>query len=205
MALILAIPGLADADKLVMFHNGRALRVQEIRRDGPWSYLTLGKRSEIGVLDRLIASVEEVAGPPATALPNVQAAAAGGGGGGGVDVRGGRPAPNRIVGQPDDILDQPIPMTLEGQGGPDPDAAAAAARARSDALARAAARGGRGRIPSAQADGEEQPEGAPGAELGGAVSPGRWPSLLDRGRGRAPSAQPGDNGEAGGEDADPQL
>ncbi len=203
-ALTLAAPAAVHADKLVVFHNGRTLRVQEFRTEGDWGYLVLGKRSEIGVPGKLIAQVLDVTSAQPATVPNVQAAA--GGGGGGVDPSGGRPAPTRIVGQADPAMEQPIPLTLEGQGGIDPDAAAAAARARSDALARAAARSGRLRGTGGQEGAEGDPEAPPGLELGGGsgLGPGNWPSMLDRGRPRGRDAAADPAGGSGEDDADPE-
>jgi hypothetical protein len=188
-AVILALftAGISYADKLVVFHNGRTLRVTDMRQEDDWSFLTLGEKGEIGVPDRLIASVIDVEGGEAVPLPNVQAAAAGGGGAPGP---GGVPRPNRRAGNRRDANRAVPPVTDPSAAADvDEDARARAAKARSDALARAAARAGRNRQTNQEAPGtapgtEELP---PGIELSAPQDGSRWPSLLDRGKGREPS------------------
>ena len=89
MALLAVLFGLSfggwtHADKLVVFQNGRTLRVQDVRDEGPWLYLTLGKKSEMGVLSRLIIAVNDIDSiedGKSVPVPNVQSPAGGSGGG----------------------------------------------------------------------------------------------------------------------------
>jgi len=141
--LALVTAGSAYADKLVVFHNGRTLRVTEVRQEEEWSFLTLGEKGEIGVPDRLIAAVIDVEGGAPVHLPNVQAAASGGGGGA---AARGVPRPNRPAGNRRGAAQATPPVKDPSAGGVvDEDARARAAKARGDALARAASRAGRTR------------------------------------------------------------
>jgi len=160
-----------------------------VRDEGPWLYLTLGKKSEMGVLSRLIVAVNEIDGGGESPVPNVQSPAGGPGGDQGQvgDARTamnqrGRPANPRLAnGQtPDDAGDE--------------DQADSASRARSEALARAAARASSGRVGRVPPSGQAQQEAAagPSMNLGGEAPSGGWRSLLDaRGRGRSKSRNSG--------------
>jgi hypothetical protein len=195
--LALLTAGSANADKLVVFQNGRTLRVTELRQEDDWSYLTLGEKGEIGVPDHLIASVIEVEGAGPVHLPNVQAAASSGQRD---PAAGGVPRPNRPAGnRRGNPQAKPPVQDPAASGVADEDARARAAKARSDALARAASRAGRdqGADPASRGaiplDGEEPP----GKELGATESGSSWPSLLDRGQGRDESeSQPPQEGES---------
>ncbi len=173
----LSFSGWVHADKLVVFQNGRTLRVESVRDEGPWLYLTLGKKSEMGVLSRLIVAVNEIDGiekGQSAAVPNVQSPAGGSGGGQAAGARAtatprGRTAANAPAG---------------GQ-------AEAASRARSDALARAANRASTGRVGRVPPSGkvQEQPVADSSSELGSSSSSSSWRSLLDSGsRGRSSSS-----------------
>jgi len=179
----LFLSGWVYADKLVVFQNGRTLRVQAVRDEGAWLYLTLGERSEMGVLSRLIVTVndiESLTDGKSVPVPNAQSAA----GGPASRVRAtasqrGRP-PGARSGN-----------TLQGGGAPGDAQAEAATRARSDALARAANRASTGRVgrvpPTGK--GQEVPAEATGSDLAGGISNGGWRSLLDdSGRGRSTSS-----------------
>jgi hypothetical protein len=184
-AVILAFlaAGEAVADKLVVFHNGRTLRVKELRQDGEWSYLELGERSEIGVPENLIAAVIDIEGSDSDPLPNVQEAAssessASPGG-------AAPPRPTRIVGGRRQRPDRDPGMVVQEDPAPeDEDAQARAARARSEALARAANRAARGRGEAPRPTGLQTLEEdlSPGTELSGSADNDGWPSLLESSR-----------------------
>lgn len=166
--------GLAQADKLVVFQNGRSMRVREIRSEGNWSYLTLGERSEIGVPGHLIADVREVDREISESVPNVQSSAGGPG--------GGKPAGGSARGKP--TLARPGARisrgarTLQGKEAGASGTAAAAAQARREALRRAAARGGRNAAPGA-GTGPSRQGTSNGTDLTPQSGPA-WPSLLNR-------------------------
>ena len=198
VALVLACGSPVHADKLVVFHNGRTLRVENVRDEGQWLFLTLGKKSEMGVLTRLIASVDDIEGEAPAQLPNVQSAA-----GGGTTANRGGTVGNRMAGGQRSAAGRQPPMV---QGG----AAAAgqqveADRARGDALSRAAARATRGSklglIPgSTPPAGEgETPEST---DLSTAGTSAGWRSLLDDSRGGRSGRQRDD--EPRQDDEDPQ-
>jgi hypothetical protein len=197
--LALLMAGNSYADKLVVFHNGRTLRVTELRQEEEWSFLTLGDKGEIGVPDRLIAAVLDVEGSGPVPLPNVQAAASSGGSRGGA-AAGGVPRPNRPAGNRRGGAQATPPGEDPSAGGVvDEDARARAAKARGDALARAASRAGRERGANPEAGGAIPLEGElpPGTELGSPDSADNWPSLLDGGKRRDPSEpQPPREGES---------
>jgi hypothetical protein len=195
--LALLTVGSSYADKLVVFHNGRTLRVTEFRQEEDWSFLTLGDKGEIGVPDRLISAVLDVEGAGPVHLPNVQAAAATGGGGGSA---GGVPRPNRPAGnRRGGAQARPPAEDPSGGGVADEEARARAAKARGDALARAASRAGRNRGRVTEPGDAVPVEGElpPGTELGSPDSGSSWPSLLDGGKRREPSEpQPPREGES---------
>jgi hypothetical protein len=191
----LSFGGWTHADKLVVFQNGRTLRVQNVRDEGLWLYLTLGKKSEMGVLSRLIVGVSEIDGSgdgkPAP-VPNVQSPAGGSGGGqspgalAAANQRGGSPGGRAASAQ----QQADVPADAQAED---------ASRARSDALARAAQRASTGRVgrvpPSGNA--QEQPPGDPGSDLGGSSASGGWRSLLEnRKRGRSQGRGSGTNPES---------
>jgi len=198
--LALALPGpVARADKLVVFQNGRSIRVAEIRRDGEWTFLGLGRKSEMGVPTNLIASVTEAQGQAQQNIPGAQASAAGGPS----EPRGShRPTMNA----PAPVSPDPPPVEEDAQA-QDAEDASGAAGARRSTLASRRDRTARDRT----ATNDPQPPG--GIEVGGGVYPGRtarvgqtedapvsggtaggvvggeagsaskaWPSLLDRNR-----------------------
>jgi hypothetical protein len=84
IALALAAGAPAAADELVVFTNGKAMRVEKTRREGKWLYLSLGAEQEMAVLARLVRGVEASPAPVAAvrgdANPaNVLGVSAGGG------------------------------------------------------------------------------------------------------------------------------
>ena len=196
--LALALPGpAAHADKLVVFQNGRSIRVAEIRRDGEWTYLGLGRKSEMGVPTNLIASVTEAQGQAQQFIPGAQASAAGGPS----EPRGShRPTVNAAAPNPPDppAIEDDTPTPQDGED------ASGAAGARRSGLASRRERVARDRTATGET---QQPPG--GLELAGGVYPGKtarsgeteppavsggvvggdaggaskaWPSLLDRNR-----------------------
>lgn len=176
----LSFSGWAHADKLVVFQNGRTLRVQSVRDEGPWLYLTLGKKSEMGVLSRLIVAVNEIDGikdGQSASVPNVQSPAGGSGGGQAAGARATATPRGRTAA---------ANVPAGGQ-------AEAASRARSDALARAANRASTGRVGRVPPSGkvQEQPVADSSADLGSSSSSG-WRSLLESSsRGRSSSSDSG--------------
>jgi hypothetical protein len=196
VALVLACSGQAHADKLVVFHNGRTLRVENVRDEGQWLFLTLGKKSEMGVLARLIASVDDIEGDAAAQLPNVQSAA------GGNSVNRGGTVGSRMTGSQRSPARQQPPMV---QGG----AAAAgqqeeADRARSDALSRASARATRssklGLVPRTIPPPGEEAVTA-GTDLASTTDTSAgWRSLLDDSRSGSSSRQRDDGPRQDDED-----
>ena len=176
------------ADKLVTFRNGRVMRVLEVRQDEGWYFLSLGKRSEIGIPEGLIAEITEAAGEGGETLANVQASA------------GGRTATpvTRVRRPPTARPAGAIPargVNTGGQAGagtvqPGRPGLTEAARARAEAM--------RGRILGGEAGDQlrsnlpnaaPQQESPAGQELAGGNT--SWPSLLNRGRaGGQPPAQP---------------
>ena len=182
VSLALVSGGWAHADKLVVFQNGRTLRVQDVRDEGPWLYLTLGKKSEMGVLSRLIVAVNDIDGSGESPVPNVQSPAGGSGGGQGPAVNArtastqrGRPANPRGASN-QNVTDSP-----------DAKQADAATRARGEALARAASRAASGRVGRVPPKNGEQQDTAvdPSSNLAGETPSNGWRSLLgDKSRGR---------------------
>ena len=210
--LALALPGpAAHADKLVVFQNGRSIRVAEIRRDGEWTFLGLGRKSEMGVPTNLIASVTEAQGVAEKIIPGAQAAASGGPS----EPRGShRPTVSAAAPSPPDppAIEDDRPTEEMGED----DSGAAGARRTGPASRRDRV----GRDRNAAADSAQG-----GLELAGGAYPGRtarggeteappvtggvvggeagsaskaWPSLLDRnraGRNKGKTETPPANGE----------
>ena len=200
LVLGLAIGGQVQADKLVVFHNGRTLRVENVRDEGQWLFLTLGKKSEMGVLARLISSVDEIEGEAPAQLPNVVSPA---GGSAGASVNRGGSVGNRMAGSQRQRTGQQAPT--EQVGNDDAEQMAEADLARNDALARAAARSSRsGRIgvvppatPAQQENGDP-----PSVDLTNTNTPDGWRSLLDDSRGGRSGRQRED--EPRQDDEDPE-
>lgn len=195
MALLAVLFGLSfggwtHADKLVVFQNGRTLRVQDVRDEGPWLYLTLGKKSEMGVLSRLIIAVNDIDSiedGKSVPVPNVQSPAGGSGGGQTPVARATATPRGRPLGGRSASAQQGANVPADAQ-------AEAASRARSDALARAAKRASIGRVGlvPARGEGQEQVVVEASSDLGGGTSSSGWRSLLDdKGRGRSTSGTSG--------------
>lgn len=89
--LLLATVHAAAADKLVIFKNGKMLRVKGVEIDEQWARLDLGKGATIGVPTDHILGVEDSTGKGdnKASLPN-QASVGGRGGGPASSVGGGR-------------------------------------------------------------------------------------------------------------------
>ncbi|MFQ5768113.1 MAG: hypothetical protein ACE5ID_09045 [Acidobacteriota bacterium] len=173
--LLLLLPVLSQvrADKLVVFHNGRTLRATEVRQDGDWSFLTLGRGSELGVPNRLIAAINEVQGTGSDALPNVQASAGGSSAppAGGPNLRHARPVAAVVGARPGNTgVRHQVPQGT-------------AAQARRDALRRAASQAYGGRAPTpAQVRSSRAGQAPTGVNLSEPAGSERWPSLLDQRR-----------------------
>lgn len=209
--LVLALPGpAAHADKLVVFQNGRSIRVEEIRRDGEWTYLALGRKSEMGVPTNLIASVTEAQGQAQQIIPGAQASASGGPS----EPRGSyRPTVSAAVPPPPD--QPPVENVTETETEAQ-DAAAAGSRrsgpaSRRERLARdrntttelpaggLELGGGQpmGQTRGGQQDAAPVSGGVVGGDPSGSASKA-WPSLLDRsraGRNKGKSETPPANNE----------
>ena len=204
-ALLAAPTALSRADKLVIFTNGRTMRVVEIRQDAGWSYLTLGKHSEFGVRSDLIAEVRETEGK-AGPLPNVQASAGGPSGGsssssrGRSTVSGVRAVPSRSAVTSSVKTGGMVAGQERGEG----DERLRAARARAEALARDASSGltgdalrRRGIALTTQA-GQRRPSITPSdtTSPSGTTPQTNWPSLLNRNRNPDSSGSPENPGSS---------
>jgi hypothetical protein len=197
----LVIGGQAHADMLVVFQNGRTLRVESVRDEGQWLFLTLGKKSEMGVLARLISSVDEIEGEAPAQLPNVVSPA---GGSGGASVNRGGTVGSRVAGSQRPPR-APRQSPMEQVGNDDAEQQGEADLARNDALARAAARAGRsskiGLAPGTAPSQEENGEAA-NTDLSNTNTPDGWRSLLDDSRGGRSGRQRDD--EPRQDDEDPE-
>lgn len=191
MALLVILFGLflgdwAHADKLVVFQNGRTLRVVDVRDEGDWLYLTLGKRSEMGVLSRLILAVNDIDSledGESSPVPNVQSPAGGPGRGPAAGTRAAATQRGRTAGTRQGGASVPVNAQTE-----------VASRARSDALARAARRTSTGRVGRVPPSGTalEPSAAGPGADVAGGAASSGWRSLLDNsGRGRGSTRDSG--------------
>jgi hypothetical protein len=197
----LVLGGQAHADMLVVFQNGRTLRVESVRDEGQWLFLTLGKKSEMGVLARLISSVDEIEGEAPAQLPNVVSPA---GGSGGASVNRGGTVGSRVAGSQRPPR-APRQSPMEQVGNDDAEQRAEADLARNDALTRAAARAGRsskiGLVPGTAPSQEENGDAA-NADLSNTNTPDGWRSLLDDSRGGRSGRQRDD--EPRQDDEDPE-
>jgi hypothetical protein len=61
VVLMGSIPALAG-DKLIVFKNGKVMRVSKVTADGAWTYADLGKGATVGVRTDAISRIEDAAG-----------------------------------------------------------------------------------------------------------------------------------------------
>jgi hypothetical protein len=201
IVLALSVWGVVRADQVVQFQNGRTLRVLETRRDGDWTFLKLGRKSEFAIPTRLIASVKEASGTTPESIPNIVISSASGGGS---DPRGGgRPGGSPIPPPPEPQQEDSASFDQQDSAGDNGLAQQAQRRA-------AARRGGR-EAPAPQASSwgnllnrtdpagtvqqvdPSKPTPSPGIDVGGGAAGSSWPSKLDHNRqGRKGQTKSGD-------------
>ncbi|MFQ5719752.1 MAG: hypothetical protein ACE5IK_09385 [Acidobacteriota bacterium] len=185
VCLMVLLPCVVRADKLVHFQNGRVLRVVAVRQDDAWYTLSLGRRATMGVPAVLVARIDDIADDSvgSVALPNVQSAAGG-------TMRASvprRPTPPSVRAVPSVGVARPAGVARVSPAARP--TGAADARARADALAV------RGRTVSGNLGALRSPAGraanpAPTAQPAGSTLEGgasAWPSLLDKNRTRRPA------------------